>query len=85
MIAVWGLWRSLSPRVPICSFKDHSIPTTPTKSPMFPRVSGGVIPESINRYYLAREVLIQAVVSLHRLQNGPPTSMNSRLSSKGSL
>jgi hypothetical protein len=40
-----------------------SIPTAPTKSPMFPRVSSLVIPESSNRYYLAAKVLIRTRAS----------------------
>jgi hypothetical protein len=37
-----------------------SIPTAPTRFPMFPTVSSLIIPESTNRYYLGREVLIQS-------------------------
>jgi len=53
----------MSATAPGCLPKSRvvgSIPTAPTKSPMFSRVSSLVIPESTNRYYLTKKVLIQS-------------------------
>ena len=56
ILAVCGLNNLRVPNGP-----DGSIPTAPTKSPMFLRVSGLAISESTNRYYLGGEVLVQSV------------------------